>query len=143
MACLGGDVELALLEVTSGWSPTTLEERLAPPLEEGLLAVSPGGGDLAVRFHNDRAQHGAYGRLGRDRRQALQLSMARRLATRLALGGAEQRQPQVRSPSTTGRVPLGPPPRGDASARSRRDAAAGGILAATTFGRYRLSCHPW
>jgi diguanylate cyclase (GGDEF)-like protein len=86
MACLGGDVELGLLQVASGLSATVLEDRLAPSLEDGLLTANHSA-DLhgprrgrGVQFRHDRVQQAAYGGIAPQLRRALHLAAARRLA---------------------------------------------------------------
>ena len=53
--------------------------RLAPALDEGLLVAEPGA-QQAVRFRHDRIREVILGGLDPQRRGALQLAMARRLA---------------------------------------------------------------
>ena len=88
VACLGGDVTLALLRTATGLGVATLALALAPVLEDGLLVMdrgnraatdAPDGGDT-VRLRHDRVQQAAYGRLPAARREALHLAGARRLA---------------------------------------------------------------
>jgi diguanylate cyclase (GGDEF)-like protein len=83
MACLGGEVELAVLRVGTDLSASVLEEQLTPSLEDGLLVMQHGGvldGDSAVRFRHDRVQQAAYARLDPVRQRRLHLALARRLA---------------------------------------------------------------
>ena len=56
-----------------------VDQALAPALEEGLLVAEPGA-HPAVRFRHDRIREAVLGRLDPERRRALQLAMARRLA---------------------------------------------------------------
>ena len=56
-----------------------MEQRLAPALDEGLLVVEPGRA-AAVRFRHDRIREAVLAGLDAERRRALQLAMARRLA---------------------------------------------------------------
>ncbi len=88
VACLGGDVTLALLRTATGLEATALALALAPALEDGLLVMdrgnraatdAPDGGDT-VRLRHDRVQQAAYGRLPAAHREALHLAGARRLA---------------------------------------------------------------
>ena len=79
MACLGGRVELSLLATASAAPAGMLEQTLAPALDEGLLVVEPGA-HQAVRFRHDRIREAILGGLDPQRRRALQLAMARRLA---------------------------------------------------------------
>jgi len=69
---------------------------LAPALEEGLLVAEPGA-HPAVRFRHDRIREAVLGRLEPQRRRALQLAMARRLAAvpELFAVAAEQYLPAV------------------------------------------------
>ena len=96
MACLGGRAELSLLQIATAASAGVVEQRLAPPLEEGLLVVEPGAHE-AVRFRHDRIREVVLGGLGPRRRRALQLAMARRLAgvPELFAVAAEQYLPVV------------------------------------------------
>jgi diguanylate cyclase (GGDEF)-like protein len=86
MACLGGEVELGLLDAASGWPRATVREALVAPLEEGLLVwssagtVLSAGADETLRFRHDRVHQAAYNGLDPDRRAALHLAIARRLA---------------------------------------------------------------
>ena len=79
MACLGGRAELSLLQAATGEPADVVDQALAPALDEGLLVAEPGA-HPAVRFRHDRIREAVLGRLEPQRRQALQLAMARRLA---------------------------------------------------------------
>ena len=79
MACLGGRAELSLLAAATGEPAGVVDQALAPALEEGLLVAEPGA-HPAVRFRHDRIREAILGRLEPQRRRALQLAMARRLA---------------------------------------------------------------
>ena len=79
MACLGGRAELSLLQAATGEPADVVDQALAPALEEGLLVAEPGT-HPAVRFRHDRIREAVLGRLDPERRRALQLAMARRLA---------------------------------------------------------------
>ena len=96
MACLGGRAKVSVLQVASGVPAGAVEQRLAPALEEGLLLMEPGV-DPAVRFRHNRAREAILDGLGPQRRQALQLAMARRLAEvpELFAAAAEQYLPVV------------------------------------------------
>ncbi len=85
-ACLGGQVELGLLQSATGLTAEELETLLAPALEDGLLVMELGGTE-AVRFRHDRVQQAAHGRLGPASRRDLHLTLARRLAARPEFGG--------------------------------------------------------
>ncbi|HWH82525.1 MAG TPA: AAA family ATPase, partial [Burkholderiaceae bacterium] len=78
MACLGGEVELELLQAASGTSAAQLEQRLAPALEDRLLAMQPDG-LAAVRFGHDRVQQACLERIAPAERGRLHLTLARRL----------------------------------------------------------------
>ena len=80
VACLGGEVRLSLLRAATGLSPAELEEQLATPLEAGLLVLEQAD-DSALQLRHDRVQQAAYGVLSPERRTALHLSLARRLAS--------------------------------------------------------------
>jgi len=94
MACLGGRVEVSVLQVAAGVPAGAVEQRLAPALEEGLLVAEPGA-HPAVRFRHDRAREAMLGGLGPQRQRALQLALARRLAAvpELFAAAAEQYLP--------------------------------------------------
>ncbi|MDG6106736.1 AAA family ATPase [Dactylosporangium aurantiacum] len=96
MACLGGSVELSVLQAAIGKSATQLERCLAPALDEGLVVMEPGVRD-AVRFRHDRIREMTLRGLDPRRRRALQLAMARRLAgvPELFAVAAEQYLPVV------------------------------------------------
>ncbi len=79
MACLGWRAELSLLQAATGQSATTVEQRLAPALDDGLLVAEPGVHE-AVRFRHDRIREMILRRLRPERQHALELGMARRLA---------------------------------------------------------------
>jgi PAS domain S-box-containing protein len=79
MACLGGEVNLDLLQAAGAWSATAVEEHLAPVLEDGLVEQA---GQDAVRFRNDRVQEAAQSGQDAGARRDLQLTVARRLAAR-------------------------------------------------------------
>ena len=96
MACLGGRAELSLLRAAIGEPADVVDQALAPALDEGLLAAEPGA-HPAVRFRHDRIREAVLGRLEPDRRRAVQLAMARRLAgvPELFAVAAEQYLPAV------------------------------------------------
>jgi signal transduction histidine kinase len=79
MACLGGRAELSLLQAATGEPADLVDQALAPALEEGVLVAEPGA-HPAVRFRHDRIREAVLDRLDTERRRALQLAMARRLA---------------------------------------------------------------
>lgn len=91
MVCLGGEVELGLLQLASGLSSVSLEERIAPALEDGLLVLERGlaqhGGPAgALRFRHDRVQQAVHESGDTTRRNALRMTLARRLARLPARG---------------------------------------------------------
>ena len=96
MACLGGRAELSLLQAATGEPAGVVDQALAPALEEGLLVAEPGARP-AVRFRHDRIREAILGGLEPQRRHALQLAMARRLAAvpELFAVAAEQYLPVV------------------------------------------------
>jgi signal transduction histidine kinase len=79
MACLGGRVELSLLQTATATPTGLLDQALAPALEAALLVAEPEAGE-AVRFRHDRIREAILTGLDLPRRQALRLAMARRLA---------------------------------------------------------------
>ncbi|HVH22086.1 MAG TPA: AAA family ATPase [Pseudonocardia sp.] len=108
MACLGGRVELSLLQTATAAPAGVVEQALAPALGEGLLVAEPGALQ-AVRFHHDRLRDAVLAGLDSPRRRDLQLAMARRLAgvPELFAVAAEQYLPvadAVEDPSERARV---------------------------------------
>jgi diguanylate cyclase (GGDEF)-like protein len=100
MACLGGQVDVELLTAATGLPADTVDQLLAPALEDGLLVLGTGGAHRAgqvVRFRHDRVQQAAYEGLAPPDRRALHLSLARALAGTPELVGmaAEQYLPAV------------------------------------------------
>ena len=93
MACLGGRADVSVLQVAAGVPADVLEQRLAPALE-GLLVMEPGA-HPAVRFPHDRTREAVLGGLDQQRKRALRLAMARRLAAvpELFAAAAEQYLP--------------------------------------------------
>ncbi|MEN3305379.1 MAG: hypothetical protein V7603_1581 [Micromonosporaceae bacterium] len=91
LACLGGEVQLDLLQAASDLPAIAVEERLLPSLEDGLL-VREQNGDDSVRFRHDRVQQAAYTRLDPQARRELHRTLGHRLAPRPGLGvvAAEQ-----------------------------------------------------
>jgi len=79
IACLGGELELSVVETASGLSGPALDEQLAPGLEEGLLVLDQDGHGT-VRFRHNPTQQTVYDRLDPAARQHLHLTAARRLA---------------------------------------------------------------
>lgn len=79
MACLGGEVELHLLQAASGVSLVQLEQQMAPALEDGLL-IMQNDGQPALRFRHDRVQQASLDRLDPAECAQLRLVLARRLA---------------------------------------------------------------
>jgi PAS domain S-box-containing protein len=90
MACLGGDVDLDLLALAAGQTPTAITEALAPALRDGLLVMIHDAAP-AARFRHDRVQQAAAARLEGGRLEALHLQLARRLVAhpRLEAAAAE------------------------------------------------------
>ncbi len=121
MACLGGRAELSLLQTATGEPASVVDQRLAPALDEGVLVVEPGARQ-AVRFRHDRIREAVLAGLDPQRRRALQLAMARRLA-----GGAG---------AVRGRG--GAVPAGGRRGRRRRGAASGGGLLRRAADQARL-----
>ncbi|MET7995446.1 AAA family ATPase [Amycolatopsis sp. NPDC005232] len=76
MACLGGQVETEVLRAATGEPANVVAQGLAPAADEGLLVLERG----AARFRHDRIREAVLRGLSPERRSALQLAMARRLA---------------------------------------------------------------
>ena len=87
---------VSLLQTATGAPAGVVEQALAPALDEGVLVVEPGARE-AVRFRHDRIREVVLGGLDPQRRRALQLAMARRLAgvPELFAVAAEQYLPVV------------------------------------------------
>ena len=96
MAALGGSAELSMLQAATGDAASVVEELLAPALDEGLLVLEPGAHGV-VRFRHDRTREVILRGLDGQRRQAVQLAMARRLAKapELFAAAAEQYLPVI------------------------------------------------
>jgi diguanylate cyclase (GGDEF)-like protein len=86
MACMGGDVQVHALEVATGLAAATVEQRLAPAIDDGLLLMVAARRD--VRFHHDQMRDVVLASIPPQRLRALRLRMARRLAKRPELSGA-------------------------------------------------------
>jgi len=86
MACLGGEVAIALVEAASGLPSSVIEQGLIPALEDGLLVLEGASerGDFDrsgdVRFRHDRVRQAAYGTLDDQSRSDLHFAIAQRLA---------------------------------------------------------------
>ncbi|MDT7586422.1 MAG: hypothetical protein QOE32_3972, partial [Pseudonocardiales bacterium] len=76
MACLGGRIELSLLQTATAAPAGVVEQALAPALEDALLVAEA---REAVRFRHDRIREAILAGLDPPRRRTLQLAMARRL----------------------------------------------------------------
>ena len=79
MACLGGRAEISLLQTATAEPASGVDQALGPALGEGVLVVEPGV-HQAVRFRHDRIREVILGGLEPRRRDALRLTIARRLA---------------------------------------------------------------
>ncbi len=102
MACLGGRAELRLLRIATGTTVDDLADALAPAIEDGLLVRQPGTHE-AVRFRHDRIREAVLAGIEPERRRALRLAMARRLAAvpELFAAAAEQYLPVAGTVSDT------------------------------------------
>ncbi|MEV4641265.1 diguanylate cyclase [Actinoplanes sp. NPDC049548] len=86
LACLGGETRLGSLAVASGLPFAAVRERLAAPLEDGLLVVESDGSlqdepeQHTLRFPHDRVYQAAYTTIPPQDRTGLHLRIARRLA---------------------------------------------------------------
>ena len=96
MAPLGGSAQLSMLQAATGDAASVVEESPAPALDEGLLVLEPGAHEV-VRFRHDRTREVILRGLDGQRRCALQLAMARRLAEapELFVAAAEQYLPVI------------------------------------------------
>jgi len=96
MACLGGEVQPALLQAAAGLAPGALDDHLAPALDDGLVLTGQAG-DGAVRFRHDRVQQAAYACITAPSRRRLHLVLARRLDASAAFAdfAAEQYLPAL------------------------------------------------
>ena len=102
MACLGGRAELSVLAVATA-SADVMDQGLAPALEAGVLVAETGAHD-AVRFRHDRIREAIIAELGSERRRAVHLALARRLAVEPTLFAvaAEQYLPVIDSVTDDG-----------------------------------------
>ncbi|HET7863923.1 MAG TPA: diguanylate cyclase, partial [Burkholderiaceae bacterium] len=80
MACLGGSVEPACLQVAAAAAPDVLDEQLRPVLEDGLLVLDASSGGGMLRFRHDRVQQAAHGGLDATQRARLHWVLGERLA---------------------------------------------------------------
>ncbi|HTY31032.1 AAA family ATPase [Mycobacterium sp.] len=96
MACLGGRAELGVLAAAMAESTETVEQRLAPALEEGVLVAEIGAHD-AVQFRHDRIREAILAEVDSELLRTLHLAAARRLAARPELFAiaAEQYLPVI------------------------------------------------
>ncbi len=89
-ACIGHRFDLAMLSDLTDVMPQDLTEQLRSAFDDGLLVQSSDAfavsmesdwadGKPSMHFAHDRVQQAAYGRLGEQERQALHLSIGRRL----------------------------------------------------------------
>ena len=79
MGCLGGRAEPRPLRIATGTTAGEMADALEPAIEDGLLVLEPGTHE-AVRFRHDRIREAVLAGIEPERRRALQLAMARRLA---------------------------------------------------------------
>jgi hypothetical protein len=79
MGCPGGRAEPRLLRIATGATAGEMADALEPAIEDGLLVLEPGTHE-AVRFRHDRIREAVLAGIEPERRRALQLAMARRLA---------------------------------------------------------------
>jgi len=96
MACLGGRVEISLVQIATAEPGSWVDQALGPALDEGVLVVEPGVHE-AVRFRHDRIREVILGGLEPRRRAILRLTIARRLAEapELFAAAADQYLPVV------------------------------------------------
>jgi diguanylate cyclase (GGDEF)-like protein len=96
MACLGGEVRPAMLELTSRLSTTELQQHLAPSMEDGLL-VTEQGDETLLRFRHDRVQQAVFEGMDDAQRRSKHLALARRLVElpELSSAAAEQYLPAI------------------------------------------------
>jgi diguanylate cyclase (GGDEF)-like protein len=82
LACLGGRAAPSLLAAAAALTMATLDEDLAPSIDDGLLILDTGTAldDDILRFRHDRLREVAYQRLQPSSGAALHLRIARRLA---------------------------------------------------------------
>ena len=94
MACLGGRVELNLLQTATATPVAALQRALVPAFAEAMLVAEPSA-EEAVRFRHDRVREAILAGLDPPRQSALRLAMARRLGQvpELFAAAAEQYLP--------------------------------------------------
>jgi hypothetical protein len=92
LACLGGDVDLTLMQVASGMTLDAIEAHLAPALEDGLI-VAQSGHAREIRFRHDRVQQAMHERMQAAHSMAhTSLQLARRLAAQPELSAWAAKQ---------------------------------------------------
>ncbi|MEY2843506.1 MAG: hypothetical protein RI920_1543, partial [Pseudomonadota bacterium] len=78
LACLGGEGAMPLLLSATGLDNATLEARLTPALEDGLL-VAYQGHEREIRFRHDRVQQAVHERMDQADSDDTSLALARQL----------------------------------------------------------------
>ncbi len=78
-ACVGNTIEPATLASVASVDPASLETRLLPAFEQGLLVL----GQQSYRFAHDRVQQAAYSLVPESERPAIHLRVGRLLPERL------------------------------------------------------------
>lgn len=91
IACLGGRVDIGLLEVATGQRAPAIQQALAPAVEDGLLVRQTDPQDALVLRH-DRIQEAVLAGLATPDEHALRLGLARRLASRSDLSAVAAQQ---------------------------------------------------
>ncbi len=79
MACLGGALPAGVLEAATGLSAKSANARLAPAIDDGLVAADGVQGALVVRFWHERVREVIYEAMDAATLSQLHLSIARRL----------------------------------------------------------------
>jgi predicted ATPase len=78
MACLGGEVDAAMLADATGQAVAEVERDLVAAMEDGLIVASSRA--ELVRFRHDRMREATFGRISAERLIQLRLALGRRLA---------------------------------------------------------------
>ncbi|WP_053076750.1 AAA family ATPase [Caenimonas sp. SL110] len=86
MSCLGNSIEMALLEAAMGQPGQVLRERMAAPMDDGLLVEIASGAGPAFAFRHDRVQQAVMDAMGEARVLHWRSLIARKLSRTQSFG---------------------------------------------------------